>query len=138
VPPPVAGAEVVLGLDVGTTATKAVVVDLGSAWQHVAQRGYPLQQPSPGHAVQDPAAVLAAVDGAMREAVAAAHRAGATVVAVSVSTAMHGLVALDDDGSPLTPLLTWADSRAATRPAGCVPPARQPRSTGPRGRPCTR
>lgn len=112
-PPPPAGAEVVVGLDVGTTATKAVAVDLGSAWQHVAQRRYPLLQPEPGHAVQDAAAVLAAVDAALAETVTTVHRTGATVVAVSVSTAMHGLVAVDADGSPRTPLLTWADSRAA-------------------------
>lgn len=115
---PRSGFEVVLGLDVGTTDTKAVAVDLGSAWQHVARRGYPLLQPAPGHAVQDPATVLDAVDGALVEAVAAAHRLGATVVAVSVSTAMHGLIALDDDGTPLTPLLTWADSRAAEQARG--------------------
>ncbi len=117
-PTPGAGAEVVLGLDVGTTATKAVAVDLGTAWQHVAQRGYPLLQPAPGQAVQDPQAVLAAVDGALGEAVAAVHRAGATVVALSVSTAMHGLLALDEDGDPLTPLLTWADARAAEQARG--------------------
>ncbi len=115
---PDAGAEVVLGLDVGTTATKAVAVDLGSAWQHVAQRGYPLLQPAPGHAVQDPVAVLAAVDAALQEAVAAVHRAGARVVGLTLSTAMHGLLALDEDGRPLTPLLTWADSRAAEQARG--------------------
>lgn len=117
-PSPDAGAQIVVGLDVGTTATKAVAVDLGSAWQHVAQRGYPLLQPEPGHAVQDPRAVLAAVDGALAETVAAVHRAGATVLAVSVSTAMHGLVALDADGAPLTRLLTWADSRSSDQARG--------------------
>jgi gluconokinase len=38
---------------------------------------------------------------------------GARVAGVCVSAAMHSLLALDGDGRPLTPLLTWADARAS-------------------------
>ena len=34
------------------------------------------------------------------------------MVAIALSTAMHGLIALDDAMRPLTPLVTWADARA--------------------------
>jgi hypothetical protein len=34
-------------------------------------------------------------------------------MAISVGTAMHGLLALDEEGHPLTPLVTWADDRAS-------------------------
>jgi gluconokinase len=61
--------------------------------------------------VQDPPTILAASAGALSECVAAA--APAEVLAVSVSAAMHGLIALDDQCAPLTALVTWADSRAA-------------------------
>ncbi|MGY1743025.1 MULTISPECIES: gluconokinase [unclassified Blastococcus] len=107
-PPP---GDVVIGLDVGTTAAKAVAFSPGSAWRHSAQREYPLAQPRPGWQVQDPDAVLTATLDALRECVAAT--AGAPVTAVSVGTAMHGLLALDQHSRPVTPLLTWADSRAA-------------------------
>ena len=47
---------------------------------------------------------------ALAECVEAA--AGAQMLALALSTAMHGLIALDGDQQPLTPLVTWADSRS--------------------------
>lgn len=103
-------AEVVIGLDVGTTAAKAVAFGLGSSWRYSAVREYPLLQPEPGHQVQDPDVVVAAVMSGLAECVSAVGEA--TVAAVSVGTAMHGLIGLDETKKPITPLLTWADSRA--------------------------
>jgi gluconokinase len=105
-----APSPVVIGLDVGTTSVKAVAFAPGTPWRHVAVREYPLLQPAPGQLVQDPATVLAACTGALAQSVAAVG--GAEVLAVSVSAAMHGLIALDADCVPITPLITWADSRA--------------------------
>jgi gluconokinase len=104
-------AEVVVGLDVGTTATKAVAFGIGSSWRHTVVREYPLLQPSPGELVQDPDTVVAAALDALAEVVRQSR--DASVVAVSLSSAMHGLIGLDHDLRPLTPLLTWADARAA-------------------------
>lgn len=108
-------AEVVVGLDVGTTGTKAVAFGLGSDWRHTVVREYPLLAPRPGWQVQDPATVVAAVLGALAEVVQTAR--GARVVGISVSTAMHGLIGLDEELRPLTPLITWADSRAVEEAA---------------------
>src|SRR6185436_1513104 len=102
--------QVVIGLDVGTTGVKAVAFGLGSSWRRMALREYRLLQPGPDQEVQDPAAIIAATGAALAECVAAAG--SAQVLAISVSTGMHGLMALDDRGRPLTPLLTWADGRA--------------------------
>lgn len=106
--------RVVIGLDVGTTAAKAVAFGIGE-WQPVervsAVHEYPLVRPRSGWRVQDPGAVLRAVDRALSDVVAALD--GTTVVeAVSISTAMHGVIALDRDQQPLTPIVTWADARA--------------------------
>ena len=103
--------ELIIGLDVGTTGVKAVAFAPGSAWRQIALREYPLLEPHPGQAVQDPATVLAAVAQALAEAVKGTG--DANVMAVAVSTAMHGLVGLDADRRPLTQLITWADARAA-------------------------
>jgi gluconokinase len=111
-PPP---EEVIVGVDVGTTATKVVAFGLGAPWRCTAIREYPLLQPAAGRQVQDPEVITAAVVAALAEAVVAA--AGARVVAVSVSTAMHGLLALDDGMTPLTPVITWADARSAAEAA---------------------
>jgi gluconokinase len=115
VPSPYPPAEVVIGLDVGTTGTKAVAFGLGSTWRHTVVREYPLLAPRPGWQVQDPATVVAAVLGALAEVVTAAK--GARVSGISVSTALHGLIGLDEHLRPLTPLITWADSRALVEAA---------------------
>jgi len=103
-------AQVVIGLDVGTTGVKAAAFGLGSSWRSVAIREYPLRQPAPGQEVQDPATILTASGDALAECAAAAG--SAEVLAVSVSAGMHGLMALDGELGPLTQLITWADARA--------------------------
>ncbi|MEE6271953.1 gluconokinase [Georgenia wangjunii] len=102
--------SVIIGLDIGTTAVKAVAFDTESSWRRTALREYPLLEPHPRWQVQEPAAVLAAVDGALAECVAAC--AGRRVDVIGLSSAMHGLVGLDTDLRPVTDILTWADSRA--------------------------
>lgn len=106
--------DVVIGLDVGTTAAKVVAFPVGGGWRHGASVEYPLLRPRSGWRVQDPGTVLAATTRALREV--ADHltrsRPHDRVVALSVSTAMHGLVGLDAALEPLTPVLTWADARA--------------------------
>jgi gluconokinase len=101
---------VVIGLDVGTTGVKAAAFAVGSAWQTVAIREYPLLQPARDQQVQDPAKILAASAAALGECVRAVG--GAEVLAISVSAGMHGLMALDAQQRPLTQLITWADARS--------------------------
>jgi gluconokinase len=103
-------AEVIIGLDVGTTGVKAAAFAPGGSWRRVAIRVYALLKPAPDLVVQDPAAMVAAAEAALAECVAATN--GAEVLAISLSTAMHGLLGLDAALKPLTPLITWADARA--------------------------
>jgi gluconokinase len=102
---------VILGVDVGTTGVKVAAFAPGSSWRRLATREYLLLEPVPGQEVQDPDKILSATASAMSECVASA--AGAEILAVSLSAAMHGLLALDADKQPLTPLITWADGRAS-------------------------
>jgi gluconokinase len=107
--------EVVLGVDVGTTSAKATAFDADGTEHGHGEHGYPLEEPTAGQAVQDPALVVEATLAAIRDAAAAARDAGADVAGLSVSSAMHGLVALDGRDRPLTPLMTWADTRAVAQ-----------------------
>lgn len=102
--------QVIIGLDAGTTAVKAVAFGLDGGRRYSVLRDYPQHEPVPGRHEQDPQRVLAASVEALAECAAAV--ADADVVGVAVSTAMHGLIALDDQMQPITPLLTWADARA--------------------------
>jgi gluconokinase len=101
---------VVIGVDLGTTSTKAVAFDTAGRELASGSAGYPLNEPHPGWAEQDPTAILDAVRSSIRDV---AGQLDQPVAGLSFSSAMHTLIGLDADGSPLTPSLSWADSRAA-------------------------
>lgn len=114
---------VIIGLDVGTTAVKAVAFAVGgpdgSGEPQVlaeAKCEQVTRQPHPGWQVQDPAKVLAAVDTALARCVGRLP-AGRPVHGVSLSVALHALVGLDQAYVPLTPVITWADGRSAQESA---------------------
>ena len=105
-------AQGVVGLDVGTTAVKAGLYTTSGDEVAVAGRDHPLRSPEPGWAEQDPEEIVAAMVDALAEIARAARDTGTDVRAISVSTPMHGLLGLDAGGRPLTPVVTWADTRA--------------------------
>ncbi len=105
--------EVVLGIDLGTTATKVVAVDGALRPVSTVERATPLRTAADGTAVHEPEAVLTAVIEAVRESAAACARQGRVVSGLSFSAALHTLLALDASGAPLTPALSWADTRSA-------------------------
>jgi len=106
------GANVVLGVDIGTTSAKAVAFDADARELGRGEAGYPLLEPEHGQAVQDPAVVVDATLAAVRAATTAAREQGAQIAALSFSGALHSLVGLDAQGRALTPLVTWGDMRA--------------------------
>ena len=112
--------DIVVGVDLGTTAAKATAFRMGSAGGAVALAAheYTLQQPLPDRQIQDPETIVGAAQGAMRRVVA--EVGSHNVIAISCSTAMHGLIGLDGDGRPLTELVTWADSRATEQAHGLI------------------
>ena len=99
-----------LGLDIGTGGTRAVLVDergklaASAAMEHVAFRS-----PHPGWAEQDPEDWWRAAQGAIRQALAVAG--SPKVEAVGLTGQMHGAVMLDAAGEVLRPSLIWCDQR---------------------------
>lgn len=108
---------VIIGVDVGTTAVKVAAfgIDAGAGARSTAQQEYPLEQPEPGWQVQNPTILLAAVDQALAEVITDLD--DCEVVGLSLSTAMHGLVGLDERVRPVTAVITWADHRASSEAA---------------------
>ncbi len=104
--------DLVIGLDSGTTATKAVAVAADATVIATSSVGYPLLVPEPGYAELDPVRLQTAAVEAVAEVVTEVRQRGDRVVGLCLSAAMHGLVPLDGAGSPTGPLITWADSRA--------------------------
>ncbi|HWW07180.1 gluconokinase [Collimonas sp.] len=104
--------EYMLGVDIGTTSTKAVLFT--TQGQVVAQHAveYPLLCTTPGMAEQDPLQIYAAVLSAIQIAVSNSQVAAEQIALVSFSAAMHSVIAVDQDGVLLSNSITWADNRA--------------------------
>lgn len=105
----------IVSVDVGTTAAKVLAVDPESAWRATALREYPRFEPERGWRVQDPSRVLAGMDAALAEVVAACG--DRTIDVIGVGSAMHGLIGLDENLAPMTDFITWADTRAFAQAA---------------------
>jgi xylulokinase len=96
-----------IGLDVGTTAVKALAVDETGTVLSRAEAGYPLSTPRPGWAEQDPADWWRATEQAL------AALGVRDVAGIGLSGQMHGLVALDAADRVIRPAILWNDGRTA-------------------------
>lgn len=102
-----------MGIDIGTTSTKAVLFREDGTVVSVGNAGYPLYTPTPQIAEQNPDEILAAVVASVRQAMERAAARAEDVRFVSCSSAMHSLVPVDANGKPLMNAVTWADNRSA-------------------------
>ena len=103
----------VLGLDVSTTATKAILVDQAGEVASVGSATYGYEVPRPLWSEQDPQLWWDGAQAAIREALSRAGIDGADVAAVGLAGQMHGAVLLDDADQPLRPAILWNDQRTA-------------------------
>jgi xylulokinase len=101
----------VLGIDVSTTATKAVVVDERGRVVESASSSYDLSTPRPLWAEQDPELWWTAAVEAIRQLTVDP----ASIAAVGLTGQMHGLVLLGDGGEILRPAILWNDQRSAAQ-----------------------
>lgn len=100
-----------IGIDVGTSATKTVLFDeLGNVVTSASQE-YPLYQPRNGWAEQKAEDWAHAVLDTVRKVVQESGVAAADVKGIGISGQMHGLVMLDGDGKVLRPSIIWCDQR---------------------------
>ena len=100
-----------LGIDVGTTATKTLLIDPDGKVLAEASRGYPLEQPKPGWTQQNPEDWWKATVKSIRAVLASAAVRGDAVKAIGLSGQMHGSVFLDAADQVLWPALLWNDQR---------------------------
>jgi xylulokinase len=102
-----------MGIDVGTTGTRAVIVRPdGHVVGAATGEHQPMSMARPGWAEQDPedwwGATIAAVQGALMKA----GLSGSEIAAVGFSGQMHGVVLLDKAHAVLRPSLIWCDHRS--------------------------
>lgn len=100
-----------LGIDVSTTATKALLIDQRGTVLGSASTEYRYYTPQPLWAEQDPALWWDGAARSIRLALDAAGVEASNVSAVGLTGQMHGLVLLDGDGEVLRPAILWNDGR---------------------------
>ena len=101
----------VLGIDVSTTATKAVLIDEDGSVRATGVAEYGFATPQPLWSEQAPSLWWEATPVAIRSALAAARVPATEVVAVGLTGQMHGAVLLDASGDVLRPAILWNDQR---------------------------
>ncbi len=106
---------VTIGLDVGTSALKAVAVDAGGGIRARASESYPLATPRPGWSEQEPEDWWRAARRCLARL--RAELDDVEILGLGLSGQMHGSVFLDADGTVIRPALLWNDARTG---AQCV------------------
>jgi xylulokinase len=103
----------VLGIDVSTTATKAILVDESGAVRGIGQAEYDFSAPRPLWSEQNPHIWWDAAVTAIRSVLRSTAVASDDVVAVGLTGQMHGAVLLGADDQVLRPAILWNDQRTA-------------------------
>ena len=107
--------ELVLGLDVSTTATKAILLAIDGSVVGVASSEYDFETPHPLWAEQDPGLWWTAAQEAIPRVLRETGTPPEAVAAVGAAGQMHGLVLLDEDDQVIRPAILWNDQRTAAQ-----------------------
>lgn len=108
-------ADYLLGIDVSTTATKALLIDNVGNVVAVSATEYQYETPHPLWSEQDPALWWHAAIQSIRELLDKTGVDPAAIGGVGLTGQMHGLVLLDEDGTVLRPAILWNDQRTGAQ-----------------------
>ena len=98
-----------IGIDLGTSAVKLLLVDEQGQIEREVTKEYPLIFPHPGWSEQNPEDWWKAVQHGILQLTE--HIDKSTVCGIGVGGQMHGLVALDEDDAVIRPAILWNDGR---------------------------
>lgn len=104
-----------LGIDIGTSGTKTLLVDAAGVVLAEANANYPMAQPRPGWTEQDPEDWWKATVKTVKAVVKKAGVKPAEVRGIGLSGQMHGSVFLDKHDEVIRPALLWNDQRTAAQ-----------------------
>lgn len=99
-----------IGIDIGTTNTKAILFDSSGTALKKSAVEYPILLPEPSFREMDPDTILNAVIRTLQDVAGAVDKE--SIGFVSFSSMMHSLIVLDKEGNPLTNCIIWADGRS--------------------------
>jgi xylulokinase len=102
-----------LGLDIGTSAVKALLMDQNGEIAAENSESYPLYTPNPGWAEQNPADWWQASQKVIKDLIAENEIEAAAIKAISFSGQMHSSVFLDEKMEVIRPAILWSDTRTS-------------------------
>ncbi|AEG61343.1 xylulokinase [Desulforamulus ruminis] len=102
-----------LGIDIGTTGVKALIMDEQGKGVTQATREYPLHIPQPGWAEQNPEDWYYATCEAVAAILRDGRVAAAQIKGIGLTGQMHGSVFLDRQGGIIREAILWCDQRTA-------------------------
>ena len=100
-----------IGIDLGTSSTKMLLLDEQGVVHAEVAHDYPLEFPQPGWSQQDPAHWWQAVKRGMPQLLKGIDTG--SVAGIGVAGQMHGLVVLDESDNIIRPAILWNDGRTA-------------------------
>jgi gluconokinase len=103
--------DLILAVDIGTSATKAVLFDADVNQVAIARKHYPIHTPHKGWSEQEPEVILTAVLEAIRE-ITDCLPERTRILGISFSAQLCSVLAVDMDGKALTNSLIWSDTRS--------------------------
>lgn len=98
-----------IGVDLGTSAVKLLLMDSGGNIRNIVSKEYPLYFPHPGWSEQDPSDWWEQTKAGIRELLQGAD--ASQVAGISFGGQMHGLVLLDEKDEVIRPAILWNDGR---------------------------
>lgn len=108
-----AAEPVFVGIDLGTSAVKVLAVTTAGRELTSGSEFYGLLTPHPDFVEQDADAMYHATMRVFERVLADVRLRGSEVAAIGFSSAMHGILAVDADGEPMSHVITWLDRRSA-------------------------
>jgi gluconokinase len=105
-------APVVVGVDLGTSAVKVLATTAGGREIAGGSEFYGLETPHQDFVEQDADVVYRATMHVLARVLSDVRMRGSEVVAIGFSSAMHGVLCVDEAGEPLSHVITWMDRRA--------------------------
>lgn len=102
--------DTLLGIDIGTSSTKAILIDLDGNEAATSSRSYPLLYPQPGWVEQDPEVVWQACVQVLRDIVARSE--GYRILSLAIAAQAGSIIPADLDGNHVYPMITWLDNRS--------------------------
>lgn len=105
--------EYLIGIDIGTSATKTVLFDEQCNVICTASKEYPMYQPQNGWAEQKPEDWWQAVVDTLKEITAKSNVPKESIKGIGLSGQMHGLVLLDKNNQVIRPSIIWCDQRTS-------------------------